>query len=169
MDRTRFVAVDVLAQAVELAGAEPAGLGEQVSAEWSTPELRHAERMRAWGHGDLIAAGDDPRPTEQPQRIAHFGLQRTEFDDTADRGRKLVAGGDGAAGSHRFDGQFRHVVADVRPSDPLVEIEPGRAERTAMLQIEVDGAGVAGDQHRGTDAPDPGHVRGPQTARRPAP
>ena len=53
MDRARLVAVDVVAQAVEVAGPEPLGEGEEVPAEHALTEQRHVEQVGARRHEHL--------------------------------------------------------------------------------------------------------------------
>ena len=58
VDRPRLVALDVVAQAVEVAGPEPLGEREEVAAEHALAELRHVEQVGSRGDQHLLGAGD---------------------------------------------------------------------------------------------------------------
>ena len=59
VDRARLVAVDVVAQAVELARPEPLGQRQQVAAEHAVAELGIEQLERRGDDEHLVGAGDD--------------------------------------------------------------------------------------------------------------
>ena len=85
VDRARLVAVDVVAQGVELARTEALGLRHQVPAEHAVPSdgIEQLERLR--GDHDLGRAGPDAPRHGEAELVAALDLERAEREHAAPR------------------------------------------------------------------------------------
>ena len=88
VDRARLVAVDVLAEAVEVARAEPLGQGQQVPAEHALAERRHVEEMGPRRHEELVDAGDLAHGAGEPEHVVAHGGERADRQHAAPFGRE---------------------------------------------------------------------------------
>ena len=75
VDRAWLVAVDVVAQGVELARPEALRLRHQVAAEHTVTERRHRELDRPRGDHHLGGPGPDAPRHGQPELVAPFDLE----------------------------------------------------------------------------------------------
>ena len=101
VDRARFIAGDILAEAVELAGAEAYRLDEKMAPEDAVTELGHRQLERPRRDEDLVDAGDDVERAGKAEEVGAQGDERTDRQDAAAFGRHPVTGAALASGAHR--------------------------------------------------------------------
>ena len=150
VDRARLVAVDVVAQAVEVARPEPLGQRQQVAAEHALAERRHVEQVGARRHEHLLTPATVADGAGQAEDVVAHGRQRADGQHAAALGRDPVAGADLGVGAERRR----------RPSAPCGSRRPARRARTPgepaaadRCDEHLDPADVAGGEHRRADPP----------------
>jgi hypothetical protein len=148
MNDAWFVAVDVLAQTVKLAGSESPSLGEEVPAQRPAPELWHVEAVCPRCDGDAVDTCDKTRPSEKPERIASLGVEGTKLDDPAHRCWELITRACNRSSGHRFDCEFSDVIGDSRPADTFSKPESRGTYGTAVFERQIDASDIAGNKDR---------------------
>ena len=94
VDRARLVAVDVVAQAVEVARPEALGERQQVAAEHALAERRHVQQVGPRRHEHLVDAGHGRDRAGQSEHVVAHGGQRADRQHATALGRDAVAGAD---------------------------------------------------------------------------
>ena len=151
MDRARFVTVDVLAQAVEVARAETPRHGEELGAEDALAELWHVEQIRTRCDEDLVDVEEPRAGPRHPERVTVLHHQRAESHDAASRRHQLIAGRRELTARHRRDRQAGRVVGRARPAHVLGQRERRRSHGSEMFDAQVDAPDIAGHEHGGMD------------------
>ncbi len=103
MDAAQLVTGHVVAQAVEVTGAQAPGLGEQLATQRALAEAGHGELDGTRCHHHLGRAGTDRGGARQAQQVAALDLEGAEHQHASAVRRDAVRGRHALAGAQRPD------------------------------------------------------------------
>ena len=155
VDAPRLVAGGVLAQPVEVAGAESPGRVEQRPPEGAVAEPRHVDRQRSRRHDDVVDADDRRWSSERCRaRRRRSDRKRSETDHTTRRASAPDIPMSTSC-ARRSDGTgSRATWSSVMVRTTGSSSTNGAEAATAGVpQSQVDLAGLAGNEHRRVDPP----------------